>query len=86
MEGIKSKKRGLSFRVPDPIHILRQLDVHWLTKFRDLVLIKVHERCLDLLAVVANPVYGTLDVGLVLVHNDGDDVVAVVTSCLLHVI
>ena len=75
-----------SHDIPDPVHIPRQLGVHWLAKFGDLVLIKFHELCLQLLVVVVNPVHGTLDVGLVLAHDNSDDVVAVVTSCLLHVV
>lgn len=69
-----------------PIHIPPQLGVHWLTKSRHLVLIEVHESCLGLLVVVVNPVRGTLNIGLVLVHDGGDDVMAVVTSGLLHVV
>ena len=61
---------------------IRPSTSNWLTKFRDLVLIEVHELCLDLLVVVVDPVHGTLNIGLVLMHNDGDDImiVAAVTA------
>ncbi len=36
--------------------------------------------------VVINPVHSALDVGLVMVHDGGDYVVVVVTSCLLQVV
>lgn len=36
--------------------------------------------------VVINPVHSALDVSLVIVHDDGDDVMVVVTSCLLQVV
>ena len=36
--------------------------------------------------VVVNPVHGTLDVGVVLVHSECDDVVPFITSSLLDII
>ena len=36
--------------------------------------------------ISVNPVHGALDIGLVVVHDDGNDIVVVVTPCLLQVV
>jgi hypothetical protein len=36
--------------------------------------------------IVVNPVHGALNIGLVVVHDDGNDVVVVVTARLLQVV